>query len=152
MDSELAKDNAMHKLKEFPTWQQIGNVLEVSYSNDYILETTEPIDRSEWEHLLKWWQRLAPEEVNEIKRAVNQIEDKALRGYIIIYYLKPPDYPTSSKPKWFRLRPNWPEVRSLLGLKSNVTRSEIEDKALMAFARTYRHGLLESYTDTKKRS
>ncbi|MEY8463288.1 hypothetical protein [Streptococcus merionis] len=148
MSKTLTKSNTIRKLKEFPTWQRISGMLEVSYSDDYILEVTESIDRSEWEHLLKWWQKLAPEEVNETKRAINQIEDKALRGYIIIYYLKPPDYPTIlSKSKWFRVRPNWTEVRKQLGLNSKAKKSEIEEIALLVFAKNYRNGVLEIYID-----
>ncbi|HEM5046567.1 TPA: DUF1492 domain-containing protein [Streptococcus suis] len=77
------------------------------------------------------WQREAPNEVNEILKAINTIAEPRHRAILIMSYISPDKIRTA-------------EQAQQLGIKSS-TYYLAKNKALEEFASQYRSGILERY-------
>lgn len=80
----LNKADTKRVLKEFHRWQNVSGMLDLVYTNDYMIEITEPP-----KHLSEYqdWRAESGKQVNRVKQAVNAIDDKRLRQLLINRYL-----------------------------------------------------------------
>ncbi|MEW4354086.1 transcriptional regulator [Streptococcus pneumoniae] len=137
MNKKQIRQYADRKLKEFRRWQRIARSLDLAYSDDYILQAEsndfQPVER------LKINQEIAEQELNAIKSAINSIDNKRLRQLLILNYLE---------------RKELKDVRRLIERQNKpyepIKESQcnyLKNKALLAFAKHYRSGALETLSD-----
>ncbi|MTB63852.1 ArpU family transcriptional regulator [Streptococcus sp. zg-86] len=132
-----ARIYANRKLKEFGRWQRIARDGSVVYSDDYILQADgnnfQPVERLEIN------QETARQELNAIKSAINAISDIRQRQVLILNYLE-------GKPvEQVRL-----EIKRTLEPFEPIKKSQyytLKNSALLAFAKQYRNGVLETLPD-----
>lgn len=126
------KQLAKRKLKEFHRWCRVSSLFhEQSESfGNWLIPSLEfnPEDYKDRNHD---WQREAPEEVNEIIKAVNAIAKPRQRAILIMSYILPKKIHSA-------------EQAQQLGIKSS-TYYLAKNKALEEFASQYRSGILERY-------
>ncbi|HFR3476154.1 ArpU family phage packaging/lysis transcriptional regulator [Streptococcus suis] len=126
------KQLAKRKLEEFHRWCRVANLFHEpteSFGN-WLIPSLEfnPEDYKDRKHD---WQREAPEEVNEIIKAVNAIAKPRHRATLIMSYISPEKIRSA-------------EQAQQLGIKSS-TYYLAKNKALEEFASQYRSGILERY-------
>ncbi|HFI0038806.1 TPA: ArpU family phage packaging/lysis transcriptional regulator [Streptococcus suis] len=129
------KQLAKRKLKEFHRWCRIANLFhEPTESFDNWLVPLLDYDPEEYRDRKHNWQREAPEEVNEIIKAVNSIPYHRQRAILIMCYILPE-----------MIRP--PEQARQLGIAES-TYYLAKNEALQEFAELYRSGALLQYLDS----
>jgi hypothetical protein len=140
--------NARRLLQDFWKWSHAAGFpyWDFSHSDDYRLKLFEVPDRSEYLHHLKDFQIDAPYIVNDIMTVVNNMKRMELRGFLVIYYLKPPDFYPFEHQKKGRIKPVWRNVCKQLGLKTSTKKGDIEEQTLLEFAERFRDGWLIEYT------
>ncbi|WP_156018884.1 hypothetical protein [Streptococcus ruminantium] len=139
--------NAKHKLNEFHRWVRVSGFYPFYFIDSeagYRLPLFELPDLSspDWQNRPEW-QRQAPEEVNEILRAVNNLKDEGYRAILIASYLAP----YADRSSWISFSTT--DIMDLLGFKKSKFH-RLKRQALLAFAKSYRQGWLETYTEQKK--
>ncbi|HEM4334085.1 TPA: DUF1492 domain-containing protein [Streptococcus suis] len=128
----MSKQLAKRKLKEFHRWCRISNLFhEQTESFDNWLIPPLEFDPEDYKDRKHDWQREAPEEVNEIIKAVNAIARPRHRAVLIMSYISPEKIRSA-------------EQAQQLGIKSS-TYYLAKNKALEEFASQYRSGILERY-------
>ncbi|CYY00843.1 ArpU family phage packaging/lysis transcriptional regulator [Streptococcus suis] len=128
----MSKQLAKRKLKEFHRWCRISNLFhEQTESFDNWLIPPLEFDPEDYKGRIYDWQREAPEEVNEIIKAVNAIARPRHRAILIMSYISPEKIRSA-------------EQAQQLGIKSS-TYYLAKNKALEEFASQYRSGILERY-------
>lgn len=126
------KQLAKRKLEEFHRWCRVANLFhEPSESFDNWLIPSLEFDPEDYKGRIYDWQREAPEEVNEIIKAVNAIDKPRHRAVLIMSYILPKKICSA-------------EQAQQLGIKSS-TYYLAKNKALEEFASQYRSGILERY-------
>ncbi|HEM4051337.1 TPA: hypothetical protein U1W10_001350 [Streptococcus suis] len=124
------KQLAKRKLKEFHRWCRIANLFhESTESFDNWLIPPLEFDPEDYRLSKYSWQREAPEEVNEIIKAVNAIARPRLRAVLIMSYISPENIQSA-------------EQAQRLGIKSS-TYYLAKNKALEEFANCYRDGAIK---------
>lgn len=126
------KQLAKRKLEEYHRWCRVSSLFHEqseSFAN-WLIPSLEfnPEDYKDRKHD---WQREAPEEVNEIIKAVNAIAKPRQRAILIMSYILPEKIRSA-------------EQAQQLGIKSS-TYYLAKNKALEEFASQYRSGILERY-------
>ncbi|WP_067086786.1 hypothetical protein [Streptococcus marmotae] len=137
MDKKQIRIYANRKLKEFGRWQRIARDGSVVYSDDYILQADgndfQPVERLEMN------QETARQELNAIKSAINAISDIRQRQVLILNYLEGKPIEQVRQSIKSKYRPFEPiKERQYHNLKN---------LALLAFAKQYRNGVLETLLD-----
>ncbi|HGA1324230.1 TPA: ArpU family phage packaging/lysis transcriptional regulator [Streptococcus suis] len=128
----MSKQLAKRKLKEFHRWCRISNLFhEQTESFDNWLIPPLEFDPEDYKGRIYDWQREAPEEVNEIIKAVNAIARPRHRAVLIMSYILPEKIRSA-------------EQAQQLGIKLS-TYYLAKNKALEEFASQYRSGILERY-------
>ncbi|HEM6400849.1 TPA: DUF1492 domain-containing protein [Streptococcus suis] len=128
----MSKQLANRKLNEFHRWCRISNLFhEQTESFDNWLIPPLEFDPEDYKGRIYDWQREAPEEVNEIIKAVNAIARPRHRAVLIMSYISPE-----------KIRPA--EQAQRLAIKSS-TYYLAKNKALEEVASQYRSGILERY-------
>lgn len=126
------KQLAKRKLEEYHRWCRVSSLFhEQSESfGNWLIPSLEfnPEDYKDRKHD---WQREAPEEVNEIIKAVNAIARPRQRAILIMSYILPKKIHSA-------------EQAQRLAIKSS-TYYLAKNKALEEFASQYRSGILERY-------
>lgn len=145
METKKTLANSRRKLGEFNHWRSVAGLYPLYFVDckpDYRLELFELPDRSgpEWQHRHEFI-RIAPEETNEILRAVNSIEDERQRVILIMSYICPFAERDSFSSKF-----GDPEIMERVGVKKSQF-YRLKQAALLAFAKSYRQGVLETYTE-----
>lgn len=135
MTNNIILKNAKLQLSDFHRWRSVAdiNYEQIRADDCWLLDLVTIPDRSEWGHLLTWWQHLAPYEVNEIIKGVNAISNARQRAIIAMTYLLPE-------------RIDGKEQMKRLNIKTS-TYHKSKKEALLAFAKHYRQGTLETLTD-----
>ncbi|MBF0818978.1 ArpU family transcriptional regulator [Streptococcus acidominimus] len=137
MNKKQVRKRANRKLKEFGRWQRIARDDTLSYSDDYILQA----DGNDFHpvNCLTIDRETAQQELNAIKSAINGIDNKRLRQLLILNCLE---------------RRELKDVRQLIERQNRpfepIKESQcynLKNKALLAFAKQYRKGVLETLTD-----
>ncbi|MEX5398648.1 ArpU family phage packaging/lysis transcriptional regulator [Streptococcus sp. ZJ93] len=134
MDKKRIRKHASRKLKEFERWQRIAQDDSIRYSDEYILQAErgefQPVERLEINR------ETARQELNAIKSAINSISDIRLRQILISNYLE---------------RKTVEQVRQTIKSKYQpyeaIKKSQynnLKNTALLAFAKQYRNGILET--------
>lgn len=128
------KQLAKRKLKEFHRWCRVANLFhEPTESFDNWLVPLLDYDPEEYRDRKHDWQREAPEEVNEIIKAVNAIARPRHRAVLIMSYISPEKIRSV-------------EQAQRLAIKSS-TYYLAKNKALEEFASQYRSGELLRHRD-----
>lgn len=126
------KQLAKRKLKEFHRWCRVASLFhEPSESFKNWLIPSLEFDPEDYKGRIYDWQREAPEEVNEIIKAVNAIDKPRHRAVLIMSYISPEKIRSA-------------EQVQRLAIKSS-TYYLAKNKALEEFASQYRSGILERY-------
>ncbi|NQL66080.1 DUF1492 domain-containing protein [Streptococcus suis] len=126
------KQLAKRKLEEFHRWCRVSSLFhEPTESFDNWLIPSLEFDSEDYKLSKHSWQREAPEEVNEIIKAVNAIARPRHRAVLIMSYISPKKICSA-------------EQAQQLGIKSS-TYYLAKNKALEEFASQYRSGILERY-------
>ncbi|MGV3087855.1 ArpU family phage packaging/lysis transcriptional regulator [Streptococcus suis] len=126
------KQLAKRKLEEFHRWCRVSSLFhEQTESFDNWLIPSLEFNPEDYKDRKHDWQREAPEEVNEIIKAVNSIPYHRQRAILIMCYIA-----TDT------IRPS--EQYQRIGIKSS-TYYLAKNKALEEFASQYRSGILERY-------
>lgn len=138
MNKKQARKYANRKLKEFERWQRIAQDDTLAYTDDYILQAEgENFQRVEQ---LEIKRETAQQELNAIKSAINSINDTRLRQLLILNYLE-------RKPMTYvRLT-----IKSTYKPFEPIKESQcynLKNKALLAFAKQYRNGVLETLSES----
>lgn len=135
MTSNIILKNAKRLLSNFHRWRSVADIHCEQIKTDacWLLDLVAIPERSEWEHLLTWWQKLAPYEVNEIIKGVNAIPNARQRAILAMTYLLPE-------------RIDGKEQMKRLNIKDS-TYHKSKKEALLVFAKYYRQGTLETLTD-----
>ncbi|HEM5582412.1 hypothetical protein HO861_07725 [Streptococcus suis] len=124
------KQLAKRKLEEFHRWCRVANLFHESTESfaNWLIPSLEfnPEDYKDRKHD---WQREAPEEVNEIIKAVNAIARPRHRGVLIMSYILPKKICSA-------------EQAQQLGIKSS-TYYLAKNEALLEFANCYRDGAIK---------
>ncbi|UUM61176.1 DUF1492 domain-containing protein [Streptococcus suis] len=126
------KQLAKRKLEEFHRWCRVANLFHgpsESFAN-WLIPSLE-FNPEYYKDRKHDWQREAPEEVNEIIKAVNAIARPRHRAVLIMSYILPKKICSA-------------EQAQQLGIKSS-TYYLAKNKALEEFASQYRSGILERY-------
>ena len=124
------KQLAKRKLKEFHRWCRISNLFHgpsESFAN-WLIPSLE-FDPEDYKDRKHDWQREAPEEVNEIIKAVNAIARPRHRAILIMSYISPKKICSA-------------EQAQRLGIKSS-TYYLAKNEALLEFANCYRDGAIK---------
>ncbi|MGQ7394729.1 ArpU family phage packaging/lysis transcriptional regulator [Streptococcus suis] len=126
------KQLAKRKLKEFHRWCRIANLFhESTESFDNWLIPSLEFDPEDYNLSKYSWQRKAPEEVNEIIKAVNAIAKPRHRAVLIMSYISPEKIQST-------------EQAQRLAIKSS-TYYLAKNEALVEFASQYRSGEILKY-------
>ncbi|HEM2547969.1 TPA: DUF1492 domain-containing protein [Streptococcus suis] len=126
------KQLAKRKLEEFHRWCRVSSLFhEPTESFDNWLIPSLEFNPEDYKDRKHDWQREAPEEVNEIIKAVNAIAKPRQRAILIMSYILPEKIRSA-------------EQAQQLGIKSS-TYYLAKNKALEEFASQYRSGILERY-------
>ncbi|HFR3770936.1 TPA: DUF1492 domain-containing protein, partial [Streptococcus suis] len=124
------KQLAKKKLKEFHRWCRIANLFhESTESFDNWLIPSLEFDPEDYKLSKHSWQREAPEEVNEIIKAVNAIARPRHRAVLIMSYISPEKIRSA-------------EQAQRLAIKSS-TYYLAKNEALLEFANCYRDGAIK---------
>lgn len=124
------KQLAKRKLKEFHRWCRISNLFhEQKESFDNWLIPPLEFDPEDYKDRKHDWQREAPEEVNEIIKAVNATARPRHRAVLIMSYITPEKIRSA-------------EQAQRLGIKSS-TYYLAKNEALLEFANCYRDGAIK---------
>lgn len=130
METKQIKANAIRKLKEFWRLARIAGA-DISIDRNYIIHVTKINDE---DYYTDGWRRKAPEEFKIIIETINNLNDIRYRKALILRYV---EYGLKSK-----------EIMSRMKLKS-AQYHNIKSQALLEFAKYYRDGWLETYTEQK---
>lgn len=129
------KQLAKRKLKEFHRWCRISNLFHepTESFNNWLVPLLEynPVDYMDRKHD---WQREAPEEVNEIIKAINSIPYQRQRAILIMNYILPDKIQSV-------------EQAQRLGIAAS-TYYLAKNKALEEFTSHYRNGVLKKDKNT----
>ncbi|HEM4954832.1 TPA: DUF1492 domain-containing protein [Streptococcus suis] len=132
----MSKQLAKRKLEEFHRWCRISSLFhEQSESFDNWLVPSLEFNPEDYKDRKHDWQREAPEEVNEIIKAVNAIARPRHRAILIMSYISPEKIQSA-------------EQAQSLGIKSS-TYYLAKNEALEEFASQYRSGELLQYLDSE---
>ncbi|WP_105110267.1 DUF1492 domain-containing protein [Streptococcus suis] len=124
------KQLAKRKLEEFHRWCRVANLFhEPSESFGNWLIPSLEFDPEDYKGRIYDWQREAPEEVNEIIKAVNAIDKPRHRAVLIMSYILPEKICSA-------------EQAQQLGIKPS-TYYLAKNKALEEFANCYRDGAIK---------
>ncbi|HEL2737468.1 TPA: DUF1492 domain-containing protein [Streptococcus suis] len=128
----ILKKLAKRKLEEFHRWCRIANLFHESRESfdNWLIPYLE-FDPEDYKFSKNSWQRKAPEEVNEIIKAVNAIAKPRHRAILIMSYISPEKIQSA-------------EQAQRLGIKSS-TYYLTKNEALVEFASQYRSGELLKY-------
>ncbi|HEM5153556.1 TPA: DUF1492 domain-containing protein [Streptococcus suis] len=130
----ILKKLAQRKLEEFHRWCRVSNLFhEQTESFENWLIPYLEFDPEDYKFSKNSWQRKAPEEVNEIIKAVNAIARPRHRAVLIMSYITPEKIQSA-------------EQAQRLGIKLATYYTD-KNKALQAFADLYRNGALLQYLD-----
>ncbi len=130
----MCKQLAKRKLKEFHRWCRIANLFhESTESLDNWLIPLLEYDPEDYKDRPKEWQREAPNEVNEILKAINAIAKPRHRAILIMSYISPDKIRTA-------------EQAQRLGIAES-TYYLAKNEALKEFASQYRDSSLLQYLD-----
>ncbi|MGU8020829.1 ArpU family phage packaging/lysis transcriptional regulator [Streptococcus suis] len=130
------KQLAKRKLEEFHRWCRVSNLFhEPTESFDNWLVPLLDYDPEEYRDRKHDWQREAPEEVNEIIKAVNSIPYHRQRAILIMCYIG-------------REATRLPDQARQLCIKPSTYYAD-KSKAFQAFAELYRGGALLHYLDSE---
>ncbi|HEM3614580.1 TPA: ArpU family transcriptional regulator [Streptococcus suis] len=126
------KKLAKRKLKEFPRWCRVAVLHhdKIQISEDWTVKLFE-FDPEDYKGRVHGWQREAPEEVNEILKAINAIAKPRQRAILIMCYIG-------------REATRLPDQERQLGIKPSTYYAD-KSKAFQAFAELYRGGALLEY-------
>ncbi|HFI0041564.1 TPA: DUF1492 domain-containing protein [Streptococcus suis] len=130
------KQLAKRKLKEFPRWCRVAVLHhdQIQISEDWTVKLFE-FDPEDYKGRVHGWQREAPNEVNEILKAINAIAKPRHQAILIMSYILPDKIRTA-------------EQAQQLGIaESTYYLAKIE--ALREFAELYRGGALLQYLDSE---
>ncbi|MGV3305001.1 ArpU family phage packaging/lysis transcriptional regulator [Streptococcus suis] len=131
----MSKQLAKRKLKEFHRWCRISNLFhEQTESFDNWLIPPLEFHPEDYKGKVHGWQREAPNEVNEILKAINAIAKTRHRAILIMSYILPEKIRSA-------------EQAQRLGIKSS-TYYLAKNKALEEFASQYRDGSLLQHLDS----
>lgn len=131
----MYKQLAKRKLKEFHRWCRVANLFHgPTESFDNWLVPLLDYDPEEYRDRKHNWQREAPEEVNEIIKAVNSIPYHRQRAILIMCYIS-------------HEATRLPDQARQLGIKPSTYYAD-KSKAFQAFAELYRSGALLQYLDS----
>ncbi|HEL1550778.1 TPA: DUF1492 domain-containing protein [Streptococcus suis] len=129
------KQLAKRKLKEFHRWCRISNLFhEQTESFDNWLIPSLEFDPEDYKGRIYGWQREAPNEVNEILKAINAIAKPRHRAILIMSYISPDKLRSVEQAKRLRI------AESTYYLAKN--------EALLEFAGQYRSGELLQHLDS----
>ncbi|WP_105107401.1 DUF1492 domain-containing protein [Streptococcus suis] len=130
-DKVILKKLAKRKLSEFHRWCRVANLFhEPTESFDNWLVPPLEFDPEDYKLSKYSWQREAPEEVNEIIKAVNAIKKPKLRAILILSYISPNKMQST-------------EQAQQLGIAAS-TYYLAKNKALEEFANCYRDGVIKN--------
>ncbi|HFU4489563.1 TPA: DUF1492 domain-containing protein [Streptococcus suis] len=126
------KQLAKRKLKEFHRWCRVAVLHheQIQISDDWTVKLFE-FDPEDYKGRMHGWQREAPNEVNEILKAINAIQTPRLRAILIMSYI----VPDKLKVKEQALQLNIAESTYYLA----------KNEALEEFASCYRNGSLQRH-------
>ncbi|MGQ7679238.1 ArpU family phage packaging/lysis transcriptional regulator [Streptococcus suis] len=125
------KQLAKRKLKEFHRWCRISNLFhEPTESFDNWLIPSLEFDPEDYKLSKYSWQREAPEEVNEIIKAVNAIVRARHRAILIMSYISPEKIHSIEQAQQLNI------AESTYYLAKN--------EALVEFANCYRDGVIKN--------
>ncbi|HEL1620061.1 TPA: DUF1492 domain-containing protein [Streptococcus suis] len=129
------KQLAKRKLKEFHRWCRVAVLHhdQIQISEDWTVQLFE-FDPEDYKGRVHGWQREAPEEVNEILKAINAIAKPRHRVILIMSYILPEKIRSVEQAKQ-------------LGI-AECTYYLAKNKALQVFAEQYRGGTLLQYLDS----
>ncbi|HEL1629488.1 TPA: DUF1492 domain-containing protein [Streptococcus suis] len=131
----MSKQLAKRKLKEFHRWCRISNLFhEQTESFDNWLIPSLEFDPKDYKGKVHGWQREAPNEVNEILKAINTIAKPRYRAILIMSYISPDKIRTA-------------EQTQRLGIAES-TYYLAKNEALKEFAGQYRDGSLLQHLDS----
>ncbi|CYU94490.1 phage encoded ArpU family transcriptional regulator [Streptococcus suis] len=126
------KQLVKRKLKEFPRWCRVAvlhqDMIQVDENRTIKLFEFDPED---YKGRIHAWQREAPNEANEILKAINAVAKPRHRAVLIMSYILPEKIQSA-------------EQAQRLAIKSS-TYYLAKNKALEEFASQYRSGILERY-------
>ncbi|HFU4464622.1 TPA: DUF1492 domain-containing protein [Streptococcus suis] len=129
------KQLAKRKLKEFHRWCRVAVLHhdQIQISEDWTVQLFE-FDPEDYKGRVHGWQREAPEEVNEILKAINAIAKPRHRVILIMSYILPEKIRSVEQAKQ-------------LGIAES-TYYLAKNKALQVFAEQYLGGTLLQYLDS----
>ncbi len=134
-DVDLSKQLAKRKLKEFPRWCRVAVLHQdmIQVDENWTIKLFE-FDPEDYKGKVHGWQREAPNEVNEILKAINAIAKTRHRAILIMSYISPEKIRSA-------------EQAQRLAIKSS-TYYLTKNKALEEFATQYRDGSLLQHLDS----
>ncbi|HEM6540283.1 TPA: DUF1492 domain-containing protein [Streptococcus suis] len=128
----MSKQLAKRKLEEFHRWCRVSSLFhEPTESFDNWLIPSLEFNPEDYKDRKHDWQREAPEEVNEIIKAVNAIAKPRQRAILIMSYILPKKICSAEQAQRLDIKPS--------------TYYLAKNKALEEFASQYRSGILERY-------
>ncbi|HEM4974582.1 TPA: DUF1492 domain-containing protein [Streptococcus suis] len=129
------KQLAKRKLKEFHRWCRVAVLHhdQIQISENWTVKLFE-FDPEDYKGRVHGWQREAPNEVNEILKAINAIAEPRHRAIFIMSYISPDKIRTT-------------EQAQRLGIAES-TYYLAKNEALQEFAELYRGGALLQYLDS----
>lgn len=136
-NKKQVREYAHRKLKEFKRWQRIAQDDSIRYSDNYILQA----DRNKFQPVeyLAINQETAQKELNAIKSAINSISDIRLRQLLILNYLER----RPIEQVRLRIKSKYKPYEAIKEGQYN----NLKNAALLAFAKQYRNGVLETLLD-----
>lgn len=134
--------NTKRKLAEFNRWRAVASFAPL-YLVDCLPGYRLPLfEFEELANNLSWWQQLAPYEVNEIIKTLNQLPDRQ-RAILVMSFI----CPFESCSHCDRLETM--DIMAAVGVKKSRF-YDLKHQALLSFAKSYRKGWLIDYTDQRE--
>ncbi|CYV41753.1 ArpU family transcriptional regulator [Streptococcus suis] len=132
----ILKKLAKRKLSEFHRWCRVAALyIDLTQTEGNWLVPLLEYDPEDYKDRQHNWQREAPEEVNEIIKAVNAIQKERHRAILIMSFLERSKRSTSEQ---------------MQAIKRKSTQyHNLKNRALLEFARLYRDGELLQYIDSE---
>lgn len=132
MDDRKIKALSKCKLKEFQRWRAVAGFHpdQVKINDGWTIDLIE-YDQSDYNSMSFDWQREAPEEVNEIIKAINAITRPKRRAILIMSFIM--------------LVRTKEQLTDLAMAESSYHREKA--LALLDFAERYRNGVIKSYIE-----
>ncbi|WP_201326901.1 DUF1492 domain-containing protein [Streptococcus suis] len=131
----MCKQLAKRKLKEFPRWCRVAVLHhdQIQIGDDWTVKLFE-FDPEDYKGKVHGWQREAPNEVNEILKAINTIAKPRHQAILIMSYILPEKIRSAKQAQ-------------RLGIAAS-TYYLAKNEALKEFAGQYRDGSLLQYLDS----